>query len=282
MHEFRYLRHAMPYLPKVGCLGRLIVIEGTDGVGRTTQATMLKQWLEVQGFAVLETGWTRSKLVGQAITDAKEGHSMDRMTYCLMYATDLADRLEYQIVPALRSGFIVLADRYIYTAIARGIARGADNEWLTDTFGFAVQPDLVFYLQIPVKDLALRVLEAGKMNYWESGLDMNYGDDLYDSFIAYQSNLIEQFDQMAKQYSFRTLDARKEPNAIQRQLRRAVADYLRESGYQLPPELAETTALTQLTNTEKTDVKRKASTEPSVLTKIEASQNSKPALEQEQ
>jgi dTMP kinase len=226
MSQFQYLAHQMPYLPTEGCTGKLIVIEGTDGVGRSTQAFMLKEWLEVQGYAVLETGWTRSKLVGQAITDAKMGHSLHRLTYCLMYATDLADRLEYQIIPALKSGFIVLADRYIYTAIARGIARGADSEWLRDLYGFALSPDLVFYLQIAVQDLVPRVLAAGKMNYWESGLDMNYGDDLYDSFLAYQSELIAQFDAMADQYQFTTLDAREEPQQIQRQLRRAVGAYL--------------------------------------------------------
>ena len=122
MSDFRYLGHAMSYFPVHGCTGRLIVIEGTDGCGRTTQMQMLRQWLEVQGFAVLETGWTRSKLVGQAITDAKQGHSLHRLTYCIMYAADLADRLEYQIIPALRSGFVVLADRYIYTAFARDVA----------------------------------------------------------------------------------------------------------------------------------------------------------------
>lgn len=226
MNEFRYMAHQMPYLPRTGCTGKLIVIEGTDGVGRSTQAFMLKEWLEVQGYAVMETGWTRSKLVGQAITDAKQGHSLHRLTYCLMYATDLADRLEYQIVPALKSGFIVLADRYIYTAIARGIARGADKHWLRDLYGFAIAPDLVFYLQLPVQDLVQRVLAAGKMNYWESGMDMNYGDDIYDSFIAYQSELIRQFDSMAEEYQFATLDARQEPQAIQKQLRHAVGSYL--------------------------------------------------------
>ena len=232
MNEFRYVSHKMPYFPDEGCTGKLIVVEGTDGVGRSTQAHMLKEWLEVQGYAVLETGWTRSKLVGQAITDAKQGHSLHRLTYCLMYATDLADRLEYQVLPALRSGFIVLADRYIYTAIARGIARGADKRWLHNLFGFAVTPDLVFYLQAKVHDLVPRVLEAGKMNYWESGLDMNYGDDLYDSFVAYQSELIEQFNIMAEENQFTTLDARQDPQQIQRQLRHEVAGYLERSGYQ--------------------------------------------------
>ena len=228
---FRYMAHAMPYLPKEGCTGKLIVIEGTDGVGRSTQTLMLKEWLEVQGYAVLDTGWTRSKLVGQAITDAKMGHSLHRLTYCLMYATDLADRMEYQIIPALKSGFVVLADRYIFTAIARGIARGADKQWLLDLFGFAVQPDLVCYLRIGVEDLVPRVLASGKMNYWEAGMDMNYGDDLYDSFIAYQGELIQQFNVMSEEHEFTTLDARQEPKEIQRQLRQAVGEYLDSSGY---------------------------------------------------
>jgi dTMP kinase len=144
-----------------------------------------------------------------------------------MYATDLADRMEYQIIPALKSGFIVLADRYFYTAIARGIVRGADPEWLRDLYGFAVEPDLVCYLQLGVKELIPRVLQTGKMNYWESGMDMNYGDDLYDSFVSYQGALIEQFDDMAVSYNnFVTLDAREEPKVTQQRLRAAVASYL--------------------------------------------------------
>jgi dTMP kinase len=231
---FRYMGHAMPYLPREGCTGKLIVIEGTDGCGRSTQAIMLKEWLEVQGYAVIDTGWTRSKLVGKAITDAKEGHSLHRLTYCLMYATDLADRMEYQIIPALKSGFIVLADRYIYTLLARGVARRADKGWLRELFSFAVQPDLVFYLQLETEDLVPRVLEAGKMNYWESGLDMNWGDDLFDSFVTYQGELIHQFNAMAEEYGFHCVDARQDPRAIQRQLRREVTAYLDSCNYSAP------------------------------------------------
>jgi dTMP kinase len=226
MSRFKYVRYHMPYLPAESSTGRLIVIEGTDGAGRSTQAAMLKEWLEVQGYGVMETGWTRSRLVGQAITDAKQGHSLNRLTYCLMYATDLADRMEYQIIPALKSGFIVLADRYIYTAIARGIVRGADPQWLEDLYGFAVVPDLVCYLKLSVKELIPRVLETGKMNYWESGMDTNFGDDMYDSFVAYQGALIHEFDRMAVEHNFVTLDARAEAEVTQKQLRRAVAEYL--------------------------------------------------------
>jgi dTMP kinase len=238
MPDFQYMGHAMPYLPTEGCTGKLIVLEGTDGCGRSTQAALLKQWLEVQGYAVIDTGWTRSKLVGEAITEAKQGHSLHRLTYCLMYATDLADRMEYQIIPALRSGFIVLADRYIYTLLARGIARGADKEWLRHLFSFALVPDLVCYLKLGVHDLVPRVLDANKMNYWESGLDMNYGDDIYDSFMAYQSELIEQFNIMSEEFGFHTVDARQDARAIQRQLRRALTEYLHGSNYSTPPKSA--------------------------------------------
>jgi dTMP kinase len=139
--------------------------------------------------------------------------------------------MEFQIIPALKSGFIVLADRYIYTLLARGIARGADKTWLRDLFSFAVRPDLVFYLQLGVADLVPRVLEAGKMNYWESGLDMNYGDDLYASFIAYQTALIDQFNILSEEFGFQCLDARQDARTIQRQLRRAVTGYLQSSNY---------------------------------------------------
>ena len=228
MNSLKYMLHPMPYLPTGQVTGKLIVLEGTDGCGRSTQAIALKQWLEVQGYGVMETGWTRSKLVGQAITDAKQGHSLNRLTYSLMYATDLADRMEYQIIPALKSGFIVLADRYVYTAIARGIVRGADKQWLRDLFGYAIIPDLVFYLKLGVHDLVPRVLQAQKMNYWESGMDMNYGDDLYDSFMAYQSALVEQFDVMAEEEGMVTVDATASPQAIQSELRRVVSHYLRD------------------------------------------------------
>ena len=112
----RYYGEGLPYVADEYWPGKLIVIEGTDGVGRTTQITMLRKWLEIQGYGTVETGWTRSKLIGRAITEAKKGHTLNRLTYTLMYATDFADRLEYQIIPALRNGFIVLADRYVYTA----------------------------------------------------------------------------------------------------------------------------------------------------------------------
>ena len=138
----------LPYIDISQLKGKLITVEGTDGVGRTTQIQLLKEWLEVQGFAVMETGWTRSKLVGKTIGDAKEGHWLNPLTYTLLYTTDFADRLENEIIPALKAGYIVLADRYIFTAFARTKLRNVSPQWIRDLFGFAIVPDLVFYLKI--------------------------------------------------------------------------------------------------------------------------------------
>ena len=155
-----------------------------------------------------------------------KGHTLNRLTYTLMYATDFADRLEYQIIPALRNGFIVLADRYIYTAMARAIVRGVDRRWVRELFGFAAVPDLVVHLRLSVPELIPRVLAAGKMNYWESGMDLNLGEDLYDSFKKYQSMIIDELKLMANEYDFVTLDGTLSPDEIHSTLRQRVSKLL--------------------------------------------------------
>lgn len=224
----RFFGLGLPYIDLKELKGKIIVIEGTDGVGRSTQIAMLRDWLEVQGFATMETGWTRSDLIGQTITEAKEGHSLNKWTFNLLYATDFADRLENQIVPALRAGYIVLADRYIYTAFARAHARGVDPRWVRDLFGFALVPDIVFYLKIDVKTLIQRVLESGGMDYWESGQDQNPHSDMYDSFRKYQSQLLRVYDQLALEYQFHVLNARHSVQRTQRALQQAITEYLFE------------------------------------------------------
>jgi dTMP kinase len=206
--------------------GKLIAIEGTDGVGRSTHIDLLQEWLEVQGYGVITTGWTRSNLMSKTIEMAKQGNILDRWSFSLLYATDFADRLEHQIIPALRSGFIVLADRYIYTALARDAVRSGDRTWIRNVFGFAVVPDLVLYLRIDVDTLALRVIETKGMNYWESGMDLRLGGDLFDSFKKYQSSLIEEFDKMAEEFRFEVVDARKPPEEIQDSLRSKIQPIL--------------------------------------------------------
>src|SRR5712691_3161627 len=227
-NEKSYFGEGLAYLSLKGLKGKLIAIEGPDGVGRSTHIESLQEWLEVQGYGVLTTGWTRSELMAKTIASAKQGNILDPWSYSLLYATDFADRLEHQIIPALRSGFIVLADRYIYTAFVRNVVRGCDRQWIHDVFGFAIVPDLVCYLRIDVDTLALRVIESKGMNYWESGMDMRMGTDLYDSFKKYQGLIIEEFDKIAEEFGFQVVDARRPPEEIQEALRARILPILKE------------------------------------------------------
>jgi dTMP kinase len=221
--------HGLPNL-KVGPLrGSLIVVEGTDGVGRSTQIDQLIPWLELQGYAVTNTGWTRSNLLAGTINDAKAGHALTVTTFSLLYAADFADRLENNVIPALRAGFIVLADRYMYTAFARNAAMGADRQWTRDLFGCALIPDLVLYLKLDVDHLVPRVLEGKGMDYWESGMHLALGSDIFDSFVRYQARLIREYNRLAREFSFTTVDARKPIDQIQGDLRRHISAYLERS-----------------------------------------------------
>jgi len=183
------------------------VVEGTDGVGRTTHIDALRTHLERTGYAVAETGLTRSDLASRGIRRAKQGNTLGSNAYNLFYATDFADRLEHQIIPALRAGFVMLTDRYIYSLIARAIVRKADPEWIRSVYSFALKPDAVFYLRIEVPDLVPRVIVNGGFDYWESGMDLPMGQDLFDSFVNYQSKVIEGLDSLSREYGFETLDA---------------------------------------------------------------------------
>ncbi len=231
MAEGRFFGDGLTYLNPSDLKGKLIALEGTDGVGRSTHIDMLQEWLEIQGYGVITTGWTRSNLMSKTIEMAKAGNILDRWSFSLLYATDFADRLEHQIIPALRSGFIVLADRYIYTAFARDFVRSGDRRWIRDVFGFALVPDLVCYLRIDVDTLALRVIETGGMNYWESGMDLKLGADLYDSFKKYQLLLIEEFDKMAEEFHFNVVDARKSPEEIQEEIRGHILPVLQSQNH---------------------------------------------------
>jgi len=216
----------LPYV-KVGPLpGHLIVIEGTDGVGRSTQIERLRPWLELEGYAVSNTGWTRSPLLSDTINEAKAGHELTVLTFSLLYAADFADRIEHQIIPALRAGFIVIADRYMYTAFARNMVMGADPAWTRQLFGFALVPDLVLYLEIDVETLVPRVLEGKGMDYWESGMHLALGTDIFDSFQRYQRRLIEEYNALAREFDFVTVDARRPIEDIQTELRTHISNHL--------------------------------------------------------
>lgn len=203
--------------------GKLIVIEGADAVGRTTQVTRLKAWLEHQGHAVLDTGLARSLLAGKGIQQAKEGNTLGPLTMTLFYATDFADRLENEIVPALRAGFVVITDRYIFSLIARAIARGEDRVWIEKVAGFALVPHAVYYLKADISELVNRVvLGRGAFDYWESGMDMRFGDDMYESFVRYQTRLSRALDSMVTKYEFELIDANHSVEEIFTELQRRI------------------------------------------------------------
>jgi len=206
--------------------GRLIVIEGTDGVGRTTQLRLLRPWLESSGYAAVDTEMTRSILAGPGLKQAKAGHTLGPITLNLFYATDFVDRFENQMLPALRAGFIVLTDRYIYSLMARALVRGADPKWIRSIYGLALKPDAIFYLKVGIDDLIPRVLQRGGFDYWESGMDMRLGEDLFESFVNYQSHMLEQYEAMTTEYDFRVLDASQPVEQLNEQLKHKILPLL--------------------------------------------------------
>ncbi len=189
--------------------GRLIVIEGTDGVGRSTQIALLKEWLETEGYAALDTGLRRSELSADGIDRALRGNTLDHLTLNLFYATDFWDRMEKTMIPALKAGMIVLADRYIYSIIARARVRGVPARWLDDVMEFAMVPDRILYLDIDVDHLLPRVFSSRELDHWESGEDFLREPDRHASFVRYQGALLEEFRELSRQYGFETIDARR-------------------------------------------------------------------------
>ena len=204
----KFYGHIPLGLGEIHMPGRLIVIEGTDGVGRSTHIALLKEWLETEGYAVLDTGFRRSDLTGDGIDRAMRGHTLDHVTLNLFYATDFWDRMEKGVIPALQAGMIVLADRYIYSIIARARVRGVPARWLDDVLEFAIVPNQVFYLDIDVEHLLPRMLANRELDHWESGEDYLRRPDRHSSFVLYQNALLQEFRNLAKQYRFVTIDAR--------------------------------------------------------------------------
>ncbi len=219
-----------PYRKIKDLSGKLIVLEGTDGVGRSTQVGLLRKWLEDEGFAVTDTGLRRSPLCNEGLESAKNGHTFSPLTMSLFYATDFADRLENQIIPALKAGFIVLSDRYFYSIIARNVVRGADPLRERHIYGFALKPDIVIYLKTDVPTLVSRMVQGRGFNFWESGMDIRCADNLYDSFCAYQKALLEEFDRMAVEYNFTIVNASKTTNEVFNDLKRKIRPLLVKEG----------------------------------------------------
>jgi dTMP kinase len=199
--SIRYYGNGISYLQDTGVKGRLIVIEGPDASGRSTQITMITSHLEANGHAVVNTGLKRSELIGEGIVEAKRNLMLGKRTLSLFYAADFADQLENKIIPALRAGYIVLADRYIYTLMARDAVRGISRRWSHNLFGFAVKPDLVYYLDVDPNELVHRVFQKNSsLDYYESGADLRLSEDMLESFLKYQRLIGKEFQRMQKQY----------------------------------------------------------------------------------
>lgn len=217
----RFFGAGIPGVDPAELGGMLVVLEGPDGSGRSTQIRLLKDWLEGRGHAVSVVGLRRSTLVARELSDAKEGHILGRTTMSLFYATDFADQLEHVMLPALRAGYIVLADRYIYTLIARDVCRGTDLGWLESLYGLALVPDAVFYLKARPQSLAERTLQKyGTLDYWESGMDIGLAPDIFDSFLKYQMLLQLQFTRLQLQYGFEVINGNRSVRAVAADLRR--------------------------------------------------------------
>jgi len=228
MREALFYGAGFPYKLIDDLQGKLIVLEGTDGVGRSSQIQLLRNWLEDQGYAVSDTGLRRSPLTQPGLDAAKQGHTLSPLTMSLFYATDFADRLENQIIPALKAGFIVLSDRYFFSIMARDIVRGADPQWTRKVYGFALKPDLILYLKASIPTLVSRIVHGRGFNYWEAGMDIRCAENLYDSFIVYQSRLIEQFDLMAQEYGFTTIDANRSVKPVFNDLRLQIIEHFKK------------------------------------------------------
>lgn len=214
---------------KNGYEGLLIVIEGTDGSGKSTQLELLKKSIQDKSYGVMVSEWKTSRLIANVIDDAKERNLLNATTYSLLYAADFADRLENQIIPALKSGFIVLLDRYFYTALARDVVRGQDIEWVKNLYEYAPEPDLIFYLDMPVDVLLKRIIGTTGLDFYESGRDVGFSTDFYKSFEIYQNKCLEQYDKMKTEYNFISIDGTKSIKDIHKIMNDEVVKLL-ESG----------------------------------------------------
>ena len=215
----RFYGHGIPRVELERLAGRLIVVEGADGSGRSTQIAMLVQWLEGSGHATTQVGLKRSSLVSEELEQAQQGNILSRTTLSLFYATDFADQLENIILPALKAGFIVLADRYIYTLMARDMVRGMDEAWLKNLYGIALEPDAVFYLNVPPEELVQRSFAKNTaLDYWESGMDLGLSRDMFDSFLKYQTAMQQTFRQLQATYGFTIVDGNRSVDAINAEL----------------------------------------------------------------
>ena len=232
----RFYGTPIPGVNQAELSGSLIVLEGTDGSGRSTQISLLTEWLESEGFAVQTMGLRRSFLVGEDIDALLAENAVTRTTLALMYGTDFFDQLERRILPALRSGLIVLADRYIFTLIARSAVRGIGRDYLHGLYELALRPDLTFWLNVkPEVAFDREFKKAHSISYWESGRDMSLSNDLFKSFIRYQSMIKREFEYLSKRHGFLEVDGEANVADVNRVLRKRIASQLGIRGTSYKP-----------------------------------------------
>lgn len=223
----RFYGHGIPNVDLNRLAGKLIVVEGADGSGRSTQIARLRDWLEGCGHATVQVGLKRSTLVSEELDKAQTGNILSHTTLSLFYATDFADQLENIILPALKSGFMVLADRYIYTLMARDLVRGMDEAWLKNVYSIAVVPDAVFYLNVSPEQLVQRNFAKNHaLDFWESGMDLGLSREMFDSFLKYQGLMAQQFKRLQTIYGFNIVDGDRSPEEINDELRRKIEHVL--------------------------------------------------------
>jgi len=215
----RFYGEGLPGINPEELTGKLIVIEGADGSGRSTQIEILRNELENRGHGTVNVGLRRSTLVSEELNEAKQGNVLGEITRSLFYATDFADQLENRIVPALKAGFFVIADRYIYTLMARDIVRGADREWVRSLYGIALVPHLVIYLKVSPAQLIERNLSKNStLDYWESGRDLGLSRDSFDSFIRYQRLIQKEFERLQQHYDFTAVNGNLTVRSVAREI----------------------------------------------------------------
>jgi len=207
--------------------GKLFVVEGIDGSGKTTQLGLLEKWLTAEGHRVFLTEWNSSVLVKAATKTGKKQNALTPMTFSLLHATDFADRLLYKIIPPLKAGMIVLADRYAYTAFARDVTRGVDREWVRDLYSFAVQPDLALYFRVPIEVSVDRLMARRvKLKFYEAGMDLGWSTNPLESFRLFQGKVLGEYDRLVSEFGLEVVDARASITDQQRHVRQLVAKFL--------------------------------------------------------
>ncbi|MGH9470295.1 MAG: dTMP kinase [Terriglobia bacterium] len=211
----RYGEHRFP--------GKLFVVEGIDGSGKSTQLNLLYQWLQSEGYGVVFSEWNSSPLVRNTTRRGKKKRMLAPSTFSLIHATDFADRIEHNIIPLLKAGAVVLCDRYIYTAFARDVVRGMDSKWVRETYSFAVKPTVAFYFRIPL-DVSMKRLHASRngFKYYEAGLDLELSEDPDESFRLFQGRIVQEYENMIAEYDLTVVDATLPIEEQQEQMRQTV------------------------------------------------------------